>query len=111
MAMMTAGWAAEAASKSYNGWVDKVIPPHAADSWIMPGELVFIGKSDQMRVACLPGVVNDQSNYACGAIGRYGDTIVILRGIVENQWLTLADFRRLLEVMDRRIVATLNSTR
>jgi len=97
----------DAASKSYDAWVDSEIPPHAANSWITPKELVFTGRADQMRVACLPGVVNSQSNHACGAIGRYGDTIVILRGIVIDPWLTMADLRRLLEAMDRRIVAAM----
>ncbi len=98
----------DAASKSYGAWVDSEIPPYAADSWITPKELVFTGRADQMRVACLSGVVNFQSNHACGAIGRYGDTIVILRGIVIDPWLTMTDFRKLLEAMDRRIVAAMN---
>ncbi len=47
--------------------------------------------------------------YACGAIGRYGDTIVTLRAVVIDPWLTMADFQRLLEAMDRRIVEAMNS--
>jgi hypothetical protein len=73
--------------------------------------LVFTGKSDEMRIACLPGVVNDQSSLACGAIGRYGDMIVILRGLVKDQWLTITDFRNLLEAMDRRIVTAMNQAK
>lgn len=95
----------------YDYWVTRTIPPMSADSWTTPEELVFAGQADQIKVACLPSNVNGLPHHLCDAIGRYGDMIVILRGTVDDQWLTMADFRKLLEAMNQRIVATLDQVR
>ena len=41
----------------------------------------------------------------CRAIGRYEDVIISLRAnVFEDRWLMIADFQRVLEAMDQRIV-------
>ncbi len=95
----------DAAASSFDYWVTQAIPPQGADSWFTPPELVFNGQADQIKVACLPSVVNSMSLDACAAITRYGDTIMILRGTVDDHWLTMTDFYKLLEAADKRIVA------
>jgi hypothetical protein len=98
----------DAAAGSYGYWIDRAIPPQGADSWSTPPELAFNGHAEQIKVACLPSVVNNLSLDACAAIARYGDTIMILRGTVDGHWLTMTDFYKLLEAADRRIVAARN---
>ena len=96
----------ETAANAYDGWVDQVIPPAYADEWVLPPEIEFTSQADQMVVACLSGYVNETHHYACNAIGRYGDTVVVLLGnVFDDRWLTMADFQAVLEAMDRRIVA------
>jgi len=96
----------EAAANAYDGWVTKYIPPAHKDAWILPPGLEFTGQADQMVVACHSGYINNMHHYACEAIGRYEDTVVVLQGnVFDDRWLKMEDFQAVLEAMDRRIVA------
>ena len=98
----------EAAANAYEGWVAEYIPPAHKDAWMLPPGLEFTGQADQIVVACLSAYINGLHHYACNAIGRYGDTVVVLLGnVFDDRWLTMADFQAVLEAMDRRIVAAM----
>jgi len=95
----------QAAAGAYDKWLAKY-----TKSWIAPPGLEFTDRADQMHVACLSGYINDQHHYACRAVGLYGDIVVILRGnVFDDRWLTMKDFQAVLEAMDQRIVAILES--
>lgn len=95
---------AQASADAYEGWVDEYIPPAARDEWIQPPGLEFTSQADQIVVACLSGYVNDVHHYACSAIGRYGDVVVVaIANVFDDRWLTMSDFQTVLEAMDRRI--------
>lgn len=100
-----------AADSAYEEWVDTYIPPVSRDKWVQPSVLKFQSQADHMVVACLSGYVNEMHHYACSAIGRYGNVVVVLlANVFDDRWLTMADFRRVLEAMDWRIVAAQKDT-
>lgn len=102
----------QTAAEAYEQWVDEYIPPAGRDEWIQPPGLEFTGQANQMVVACLSGYVNDMHHYACSAIGRYEDVVVVLiANVFDERWLTTADFQAVLEAMDRRLVAAQESAR
>ena len=96
---------ADAAAGAFRGWVDWSVPPSHRDKWIMPEELVIDCGADEMAVACLPRNINGLDHYACTVTALYGDMVVVLWGnVFDTQWLTMQDFRSLLEAMDERMV-------
>lgn len=100
----------QAAVDAYAEWVDRYIPPTARDEWFQPPTLEFASQADQMMVACLSGYVNDMHHYACSAIGRYGEVVVVvIANVFDDRWLTMGDFQTVLEAMDRRLVAAQNT--
>jgi len=100
----------QAAVDAYEGWVDTYIPPDYREEWIQPPGVESHSRADQMVVACLSGYVNGMHHYACRAIGRYGNVVVVLlANVFDDRWLTMADFQAVLEAMDLRIVAALGS--
>jgi hypothetical protein len=95
------------ADRAYTGWRDRYIPPDAADKWEQIPELEFQHHAYEMQLACLPGYVNGVSHLACTAVARYRNIITVMLGnVFADRWLTMADFRAVLEAMDTRIVAT-----
>jgi len=100
----------QAAVRAYDGWVAEYIPPAHQDAWISPPGLEFTSQADKMVVACYEGYINNLHHYACNAIGLYNNTIIVLHGnVFDDRWLTMADFQAVLEAMDQRIVAVLES--
>lgn len=100
----------EAAIQAYEGWSQQYFPPRAADAWKQVPELAISHQADQMKIACLPGLVNEIPHLACGAVARYQNVIVVLLGnVFIDRWLTMSDFRMTLEAMDHRIVQGLQS--
>lgn len=76
------------------------------ESWVTPPELEFNSQANQMYAVCLPGYINGLHHYTCEAVGLYGDIVAILQGnVFDDRWLTMEDFKAVLEAMDRRIVA------
>lgn len=62
--------------------------------------------ADKMVVACLPLSINDLPTKSCRVVAQYDDMVTILRGAVfEDRWLTMPQFRRLLERVDARMEA------
>ncbi len=97
----------EAAIQSYGGWNQRYIPPAYADRWQATPELEFDDHADQMKIACLPGKINQIPYSACVAIARYENIVVIVQGnVFTSQWLTMSDFRSILEAIDRRFTMT-----
>jgi hypothetical protein len=97
----------EAATQSYEGWSQKNIPPAYADRWKTAPELEFDNHADQMKIACMPGKIDQVPYSACVSVARYENIIVLVRGnVFTNQWLTMPDFRSILEAVDRRFTTT-----
>jgi hypothetical protein len=98
----------EEAAQSYEGWSQNNIPPAYADRWKTTPELEFDDHANQMKIACLPGKIDQIPYSACVAVARYENIIVVVRGnVFADQWLTMSDFRSILEAIDRRFMATL----
>jgi hypothetical protein len=97
----------EAATQSYEGWGPRNIPPAYADRWKAALELAFDDHANQIKVACLPGKINQMPYSACVAVARYANVIGVVRGnVFTDQWLPQPDFRSILEAVDRRFVTT-----
>ncbi|MFZ2618471.1 MAG: hypothetical protein WA077_21005, partial [Anaerolineae bacterium] len=55
---------------------------------------------------CNPGVLNDIPVRTCRVTARYGDLVTTIRAqIFEDRWLTMAQFRHLLERVDAKMEA------
>lgn len=94
--------AEEEAKQRYPTWEGKYIPP-TVDAWVHMPELDFQHRADQFRAACLSTSLNGVPGYACGAVARYRNLIVIvLANPFVAQWPTLADLRAVLEIADKR---------
>ncbi len=96
------------AQVGYQQQRDQHIPP-TATRWKEIPELEFSHHANEWYVACLPGNINGSSNHACTAVARYEHLVVTMLGnVYEDRYLSMADFRAVLEAMDRRAVAALN---
>ena len=74
-------------------------------SWISPPGLTFTGNADEMYITCIPAYIDGLHIYSCVAVGLYGDTLSTLwANVFEEQWLTMGDFEKVLEAMDRRVL-------
>ncbi len=93
---------------AYLAAVAEAIPAAYADKWVRPPELDFPGRADEMTIACLPGRMEGIYLRSCRFIARYDDVVMIVyANVFEDRWLTMAQFRRLVERVDARV----NSTR
>ncbi len=89
---------------AYQAAVAEAIPAAYADKWVRPPELDFAARADEMTIACLPGRINGIYHRACSFIARYDDVVMILyANVFEDRWLTMAQFRRLVERVDARV--------
>jgi hypothetical protein len=94
----------EGSKSAYVAKVSQEIPPAHADKWIQPAELVFKGYADEITIAFLPGNVNGMKLQSCVVVARYGDMVGVLRGnVFENRWMTMIQFRRLVERVDKHM--------
>lgn len=90
-----------AAQLAYEEIVAQAFPAKSADRWLTPAELQFTGRADQMKIACLSGLINEMPFEACSVVARYGEMVMHLMGnVFENRWLTMEQFRRLVERVD-----------
>jgi hypothetical protein len=88
---------------AYRAAVAEAIPTTYADKWVRPPELDLAAHADEMTIACLPGRINGIYHRACKVIARYDDVVMTLyANVFEDRWLTMAQFRRLLERVDAR---------
>ncbi len=93
-----------AARLAYETIVAKTFPAEYADRWLTPPELEFEGRSDQMKIACLSGSINGMPFEGCSVVARYGEMVMHLMGnVFENRWLTMEQFRRLVERVDEKM--------
>ncbi len=89
---------------AYQAAVAEAIPAAYADKWVRPPELDIHGRADEMTIACLPGRMEGIYLRSCSFIARYDDAVMILyANVFEDRWLTMAQFRRLLERVDKRM--------
>lgn len=96
------------AQAGYQTQRDTYFPP-AAEHWQIRSELSMTHQADEWHVACLPTNLNGELVQACGVAARYDRVVIILLGnVFEERWLTMADFRAVMEAMDQRIIAALN---
>lgn len=96
----------DASASAFEGVLDEAIPPAYADKWVWPEELEFENHADEIVIGCLPGVANDISFRSCSFVARYDDMIVRVYGqVFEDRWMTMSQFRQLLERVDERMEA------
>jgi hypothetical protein len=89
---------------AYKELVAENIPPASANKWPWPPELSFPTHADEITVGCMVWVIDNIPNKACSVIARYGDLVTVVDGqVFEDRWLTMAQFRRLLERVDVRM--------
>jgi hypothetical protein len=98
----------EASRTGYEAAAAEDIPPQYADAWIRISELQYKGHADKILAACLPGQINGIPVQSCRIVGLYGDSVLRLWGnVFEDRPITMAQFRRLLERVDRRMTNAL----
>jgi hypothetical protein len=94
----------ELSQAAYQAAVAEAVPTAAAHKWVRPPELDFAARADEMTIACLPGRINGIYHRACSFIARYDDMVMILyANVFEDRWLTMVQFRWLLERVDARV--------
>lgn len=97
---------AETAASSYDEWVTTY-----TDRWFTPPELEVVSQADQMHIACFPGRINGLPHYTCEATELYDKVVIVLGGnVFEDRWLTMEDFRTLIEKMDQRVALAVEDT-
>ena len=93
-----------AARLAYEAIVAEAFPAAYADRWLTPREMEFVGRSDQMKIACLSGTINGMPFEGCSVVARYKDMVMDLTGnVFEDRWLTMEQFRRLVERVDAKM--------
>ncbi len=93
-----------AAQMAYENIVAQAFPAKSADRWLTPAELEFTGRADQMKIACLSGSINGMPFEGCSVVARYGEMVMDLTAnVFENRWLTMEQFRRLVERVDAKM--------
>lgn len=92
---------------AYQAWVARAIPPAYADVWVQPLELQdFQNKADEISIACMAVRINGIPTRSCRVIARYGELVTTLfANVFEDRWLTMPQFRRLVERLDQRMQA------
>lgn len=82
------------------------IPATYMDHWLHPTELDISHYADEITIGCLDGVFNGISAKSCRVIARYGLLVTIVNAqVFEDRWLTMAQFRHLLERVDAKMEA------
>lgn len=95
-----------AAEEGYQEQKNKYFPPRAT-GWREIERLAFPHHADEIKVACLEGYINGIHHYTCGAVGRYERVVIVVLGnVFDDQWLSMAEFREVLEAADRRAAAS-----
>ncbi|HHS96769.1 MAG TPA: hypothetical protein ENK08_02550 [Chloroflexi bacterium] len=85
------------------GWAKQREKYFPSEAWEEIPELVFPYRADEMEVRRLEGYVNGFHHHACGAVGRYGRVVIVVLGnVFDDRWLTMEEFREVLEAADRR---------
>jgi hypothetical protein len=99
----------ELAKQTYPRVIDKFFPSaYGNKGWTTVPELAIQDHADETTIQCLRETINGSPSMACRSIARYQNVIVQVNGIVHpDQWLTLSDFRQMLEAVDRRVTKVL----
>jgi len=92
--------------EAFQKLVTDSIPSEFADKWPRPVELDFRLHASESRIGCSSGLVNNIPHRVCLVIARYNEVVTRLDGLVfEDRWLTMAQFRHLLERVDAKMEA------
>ena len=92
--------------EAFQKLVTDSIPSEFADKWPRPVELDFTLHASESRIGCSSGLVNNIPHRVCLVIARYDEVVTRLDGLVfEDRWLTMAQFRHLLERVDAKMEA------
>jgi hypothetical protein len=98
----------EASRAGYEAAVAEAIPSQYADAWLQVPELQFQEHADAITAACLPTQINDLPVQSCSIVALYNDSVMTLWGnVFEDRPITMGQFRRLLERVDRRMTNAL----
>lgn len=100
-------YASEAESDAaYQRAAEEMIPAGYEDQWPRPAELDFTTHADAIIIGCSAGVFNGIPARTCRIVARYGRLVTTLDGqVFEDRWLTMAQFRHLLERVDAKMAA------
>ena len=100
-------YASEAESDAvYQKAAKEMIPAEYAEKWPHPPELDFTPQADSIVVGCHAGVIDGISARTCVVVARYGKLVTTLDGqVFEDRWLTMTQFRHLLERVDAKMEA------
>lgn len=91
---------------AYQATAKEMIPAGYEDQWPHPPELDFTTHADAIIIGCGAGVFNGIPARTCRVAARYGNLVTTIRGqIFEDHWLTMLQFRRLLERVDAKMAA------
>lgn len=92
---------------AYRATARKVIPVGHEDQWPRPPELDFTMQADAITVGCnAAGVFDGIPAHSCSIVARYGKLATTIDGqVFDDHWLTMAQFRNLLERVDAKMAA------
>lgn len=92
---------------AYRAAAREMIPVGHEDQWPRPPELDFTTQADAITVGCSDaGVFDGIPARTCRMAARYGKLVTTLDGqVFEDHWLTMTQFRRLLERVDAKMAA------
>ena len=84
----------------------EIIPAEYRDEWPEPEELRNVLQADESIIGCSEGRIDNIPHRLCGVVARYGSLVTVVRTLVfEDRWLTMAQFRHLLERVDAKMEA------
>ncbi len=91
----------------YRTRVNELIPSAYADVWVQPPEMEdFQGGADEIQITCMAVHINGIPTRSCQVIARYGELVTTLfANVFEDRWLTMSQFRKLVERLDQRMQA------
>ncbi len=96
----------EDSKHAYEALKAKVIPAEYRDKWSEPEELRDVLQADESIIGCSEGQIDNIPHRLCGVVARYGSLVTVVRTLVfQDRWLTMAQFRRLLERVDAKMAA------
>jgi hypothetical protein len=91
---------------AYQGAAKEMFPAGYEDQWPRPAELDFTMQADAIHIGCSAGIFDGIPAHTCRMAARYGNLVTTIRGqIFVDRWLTMAQFRNLLERVDAKMVA------
>jgi hypothetical protein len=99
---------AEVAKQTYDNRATLDFKANTPDFWKEVPELNFLGHADQLKTACTSVSIDETPVLTCKVLARYQNLIVdVMADVLQDKWLTIPQFKSVLQATDQRIVKVL----